>query len=103
MKEELISSGGTVTIDGLTQKVQGRHFLDFSVHHIHMTKPKSILEKPRFSVISSTVLFIEGTDVSRGANKRALFEEKLGSTYGVDFYLLQETFTIVKDGEASMQ
>ena len=79
LNDELISSGGAVTIDAVTLKVQGRQFLDFTVHHMHMTKPKSILEKPNFSIISNTVLFIEGSDVSSGANKRALYDENLRS------------------------
>ena len=85
LNDELISSGGAVTIDAVTLKVQGRQFLDFTVHHMHMTKPKSILEKPKFSIISSTVSFTEGPDVSSGATKRVLFDENLRSSYGVDF------------------
>ena len=102
LKDELTSSGRAVTIDVVTLKVQDRHFLDFTVHHMHMTEPKSVLEKPRFSIVSSTVLFIKGPDISSGANKRALLDENLRSSYGVDFNSVQKRFTIITDGEASM-
>ena len=102
LKNELMSSGGAVSIDGVTLKIQGRHFLDFTVHHMHIRKGKTALERPTFSIISSTVLFVEGPDVGSGANKRALFDENLRSLYGVDFNSIQKQFTIVTDGEASM-
>ena len=69
---------------------------------MHTTNPKSISEKLRFSIISSTVLFIEGPDVSSGANKRALFDKNLRSKYGVDFSSMKKRFTIVANEEASI-
>ena len=38
LNNELMSSGGALSIDGVTLKIQGRHFLDFAVHHIHVQK-----------------------------------------------------------------
>ena len=55
-----------------------------------------------FSIISSTVSFVEGPDVGSGANKRAIFDKNLRSLHGVDFNSIQKQFTIVTDGEASM-
>ncbi len=102
LNNELMSSGGAVSIDGMTLKIQARHFLDFTVHHIHVQKGKTALERPTFSIISSTILLIEGPDVGSGTNKRALLDENLRSLYGVDFNSIQKQFTIVTDGEASM-
>ena len=102
LKKELISTGGAVTIDGVTLKVQGRQFLDFTLHHFHMEKTKTLLELPRFSIKDSTILFIEGPDVSSGANKRELLDKNLRLTYGVDFDSIQKEFSIVTDGETSM-
>lgn len=81
--DEPIISGGVVTIDDVTLKVQRRHFLGFTVHHMHITKSKSVLEKPRVSIVSSTVLLFEGPNVSSGNNKQVLLEENLRSSYGV--------------------
>ena len=102
LKNELLGSGGAVSIDGVTLKMQGRHFLDFNSHHEYMKKGKSILEQPNFSIISNSVLFAEAPDVSSGCNKRAIFDENLRSLYGVDFNSIQRQLTIVTDGEASM-
>ena len=102
LKKDLISTGGAVTIDGVTLKVQGRQFLDFTLHHFHMEKTKTLLELPRFSIKDSTILFIEGPDVSSGANKRELLDKNLRLMYGVDFVSIQKQFTIVTDGEASV-
>ena len=38
LKNDLISAGGGVSIDGVTLKVQDRQFLDFTVDHFHMKK-----------------------------------------------------------------
>lgn len=102
MKDELITSGSAATIDGVNLKAQGRHFVDFTVHHMHLTKPKSILQKARFSIALSTVLLIEGLNVRSGANNRPLLDENLGLSYGVYFNSMQKKFTIVTDGEEPM-
>ena len=90
-----------MSIDGVTLKVQGRHFLDFTQHHMHIRKGKTVLERTTFSIVSSTVLFVEGPDVGSGSNKRAIFDENLRSLYGVDFTSIQKQFAFVTDGEAS--
>ena len=79
LKNELLGSWGAVSIDRVTLKMQGRNFLDFTMHHVDMKKGNSILERPKSSIISSTVLFVEAPDVSSGCNKRAIFEENLRS------------------------
>ena len=58
LKNDLISAGGTVSIEGVTLKFQGHQFLDFTVHHFHMEKNKTLLERPRFSIKDSTILCV---------------------------------------------
>ena len=102
LKNHLMTSGGAVSIDDVTLKVQDRHFLDITLHHIHIRKGKTVLERPRFSIISSTALFVEGPDVGSGSSKHGIFDENLRWLYGVDFTSIQKQFTFVTDGEASM-
>ena len=51
---------------------------------MHIRKGKTVLERPKFSIISTTACFVEGPDVGSGSNKRAIFDENLRSLYGVD-------------------
>ena len=89
-EEPLLTSGDAVSIDGVTLEVQGRHFLDFTLHQMHIRKGKTVLERPTFSIISSTVVFVERPDVASGSNKRAIFDENLFSLYRVDFNSIQK-------------
>ncbi len=44
LKNELMSSGGAMSIDGVTLKIKGRHFLDFTLHYMNIRKVKTALE-----------------------------------------------------------
>ena len=101
LKNHLMSSGGAVSVESVTLKVQGRHFIDFTLHHIHIRKGKTVLERPKFSIISSTVLFVERPDVGNGSNKRAIFDGNIRLLCGVNLTSIQKQFTFVTDGEAS--
>ena len=90
-------------IDGVTLKIQVRHFLELTLHDIHLQKRKTALERPTFSIISSKILLIEEPDVGSGTNKRAVLQKNLRSLYGVYFNSIQKKFTIVTDGESSME
>ena len=97
-----MSLGGAILIKGVTSNIQGRYFLDFTVHHMHIWKGKTELERPKFSIIPSTVWLVENPDVDSIADKRAILEDELFSLSGVDFNFVQKEFTIVSDGEASV-
>ena len=81
LKIELTSSGGAVSIYGVTLKIQGQYFIDFTVHQMHTRKGKTALERLKFSIISSTVLFVGGPEIGSCAIKRAFIDEKLCSLY----------------------
>ena len=82
LKNHLMTSGGVVSIDSVTLKVQGRHFLGFTLRQMHIQKGKTVLERPTFSIISSTVLFVEGPDVGSGSKMCAIFDES--SVYSME-------------------
>lgn len=94
-----MSSGVAESIDNVTLKIQGRHFLDFIVHYMHVQEGKTELERFKFSIISNTVLLIEWPDVGSDTNRRALFDKGLRSLYGVYFESAQKQFSIVTDSE----
>ena len=102
LKSNLMSLGGAVSVDSVTLKVQNRHFLDFTVHHLTISEGRTVLERPSFTIQSSTILFLESPDVASGQNMRSCIDEKLRACYGVDFNSIQKQFTIVTDGAASM-
>lgn len=52
------------------------------------------LKRPTFSIISSTVLIIEGLDVDSGTERPALFEENLHLLYRVDFNSRRDLDTV---------
>ena len=75
-----MTSRGALSIDGVTLKVQVRHFVDFTQHHMHVRKGKTVLERTTFSIVSSTILFVEGPGVGSNSNKRGIFGENLRSS-----------------------
>ena len=54
-----------------------------------------MLEQPKFSISATTILFVEGPDVSTAKNLRAYVDNQLKLNYGVDFHSMQQTFTVV--------
>ena len=89
-------------MDGVTLRIQGRLFMGFTLHHVHIEKGKTILEVPKFQQKDSTVLFVEAPDVASGVSMRAHLDNYLQLTCGVDFHSMQKRFTVVTDGAAAM-
>ncbi len=102
LKSSLMSLGGAVSVDSVTLKIQNRHFLDFTVHHLTIAEGRTVLERPSFTIKDSTILFLESPDVASGQNMRSCIDENLRAYYGVDFNSMQKQFTIVTDGAAAM-
>jgi len=100
--ESLESLGGAVTIDGVNLKVQGRHYYDFTVHHIDVVRPKSVLDLPKFQLKTSTILFVEGPPVGTANNIRSHLDSNLKSQFGTSFDAIQKNYTVVTDGAAVM-
>ena len=102
LREKLASFGGAITIDGVTLKVQRRHYYDFTVHHIHMVRPRNVLEVPKFGLKTSKTLFLEGPEINNAENIRSLIDTYLEAKFGVSFDSLQKNLTVVTDGAAVM-
>jgi len=94
--------GGAITIDGVHLKVQGKHYYDFTVHHIDIVRANPFLDKPEFNMKTTTVLFVEGPTVGNAVNIRGLLDTNLQREYGTSFDSIQKNFTIVTDGAAVM-
>ena len=102
LKDSLLLQGGAVSIDGVTLKAQGRHFYDFTLHHVDIVKGQTVLEVPRFCMRATTVLLTESPEVGNAVNVRAHLTQCLSSLYGIDFHSIQKTFTVVTDGAPVM-
>lgn len=72
MERELKRIGGAITIDGLSLKLQGRHYYDFTLHYISIQKPKTVVDAPKFGIETSTILFLEGPNVASAENIRSM-------------------------------
>ena len=90
-------------IDGVTLKVQGRHYYDFTVHHIHIVRPRNVLEVPKFGLKTGTILFLEGPEINNAESIRSLIDTHLEAKFGVSFDSLQKKFTVVTDGATVME
>ena len=102
LKGHLLGIRGAVSIDGVTLRIQGRHFLDYTLHYLSVCKGRTILEPPKFAIKTTTILFVKGPEVTSGANLRAHFDEHLHTSYGVSFNSIQNVFTVVTDGAGAM-
>ena len=70
LNDSLLFRDGTVSVDGVTLKVQGRHFYDFMLHHVEIVKEQPVLEVPKFSMKATTNLLTESPEVSSAVNAR---------------------------------
>ena len=93
---------GEISTDGVTLKVQNRHLYDFTVHHFNVKKPRTLTERPTFSIRTSTVLLIEVPKVPNTVNIRTCLNDKLVNDYGVEFDTIQKHFKLVTDGATVM-
>lgn len=102
LQDSLNDFGGAVTIDGVNLKLQNRHFYDFTVHHIHICRGKTIHAAPTFDMKTTTILFVEGPRVGTAINIRSLLGTKLLEQYNTSLEDMQKNFTVVTDGAAVM-
>ena len=72
--------GGAVSIDSATLKIQGRHYIDFTLQYVEVIRQKDVVSAPKFKIQSKTILFVESSDVTSGIN--------LGNHLGRKFRLL---------------
>jgi len=102
LKARIGGYGGAVTVDGVTLKIQGKHYYDFTVHYMAVRKAAGILATPTFGIETSTILFLEGPEVGNAENIRSLLDVNLQKEYGLDFNTIQKSFSMVTDGAAVM-
>ncbi len=93
---------GAITIDGLSLKLQGRYYYDFSIHHIDMNKQSSVLTEVKYSIKNSTVLSFEVPRVYDADNIRKVLNQNLREQVGTSFSSIQKQFTLATDGAAVM-
>jgi len=102
LSDRLKRLGGAVSVDGVSLKIQNRHYYDFTMHHMDVTTPRAPHAKPKFGIKTSTILFIEGPSIASADNIRDILDQNLRTEYGITFDTIQETFTLVTDGAAVM-
>jgi len=100
--ERVSGLGGAVTVDGVTLKIQGKHYYDFTVHQLSIQKTSGLLAPPTFGIKTSTILFMEGPTVANADNIRGMLESSLEKEYGITLDTIQKTFSMVTDGAAVM-
>ena len=94
--------GGAVSIDGFTLKHHGRHYIDFTLHHIEVPKVSNVLSAPNNSIRIRTLLFQQISDVASGVNLHNHLNNERNIQYGVNFDSIQRHCTILTDGAAAM-
>lgn len=99
---DLLKQGGAVSVDGVMLKLQGKHYYDFTIHHMEMKLSKNVVAFPKFSIKTSTILFMEGPSRSDALSIRNMIDENLTREYGIDLNAIQNSFTLVTDGAANM-
>jgi len=92
LHERKSGRGDAVTVDGVTLKIQGKHYYDFTVHHMSIKKASGLLAPPTFGIKTSTILFMEGPVVANDANIRRPFDKSLQKEYGIDLNTIQKGF-----------
>ena len=102
LEKKLIGLGGAVTVDGVSLKLQRRHYYDFTFHHIHVIPSKTVIGNPEFEIKTTTALFLEGPEVPNAQNISSMLENNLQKDYGVEFNSIGKNFTLVTDGAAVM-
>ncbi len=98
----LASVVGAISIDGVTLKLQSRHYIDFTLHHIEDAREKNFSSAPQFSIQTSTLLFLKSPDSATSVNLRNHLDNELRLHYGLDLDFIQRNCTVVTDGAAAM-
>jgi len=94
--------GGAVTVDGVTLKMQGRHYYDYTLHHIEIKHMRGTHLKPTYGIKTNTILFVEGPGKANAVNIKEMLDKNLQRDYGINFDTMHKTFTLVTDGAAVM-
>lgn len=91
LQYELTTIGRAVSIDGLTLKVQGRHYYAFTMHYLTTGKLKSVLEPPVFGLETSIIIFLEGSEIANAEKMREMMDVNLKSKFEKDCEGLETT------------
>ena len=67
-----------------------------------MSKPKAVIDLPKFGIQSSTILFLEGPQVAGAKNIRNMIDAAMKTKFVISFDVIRENFTIDTDGAAVM-
>lgn len=78
-----------MTIDGLSLKIQGKHYYDCTIHHVCVEKAENF-GKSSYTIKTSTILFVEGLLVASAANIRGTLDRNLCLQFGLDFYTIRK-------------
>lgn len=81
--ESIDKLGGGATIDGVSLKVQGRHYFDFTVHYIETKKATTLSSQLQFGMKTNTILLVEGPANSNAASLRLHIDQHLETAYGL--------------------
>lgn len=93
--------GRAMSVDGLTLKIQGKHYYDLTLHYF-VEKPCIGPNGSTFVLKNDTRLLQLGPANSNAENIRANLKHGLSRSYGLSLDDLSKTFTMVTDGAAVM-
>jgi len=93
---------GAASCDGVSLKLQRKHYYDFTLYFMDIIKPKNLREEVSFGIKNTTILLVEGPDSATAVNIRNTLDVNLKKYYGIGIDTIQETFTMVTDGAAVM-
>jgi len=94
--------GGGMTCDGLSLKIQDKHFYDLTVHFMELGPRCALTGAQSFKIICRTLLLAEATEGETAVAIKRLIEMELQKLYGLSFEHLKERFTFVTDYCATM-
>jgi len=93
---------GAASCDGVTVKLQRKHYYDFTLYYMDIKKPKTLTEEVSFCIKNVTMLLVEGPHSATAANIRDTLDVNLHKYYGFGIDTIQRNFTMVTDGAAVM-
>ncbi len=67
MQRGSFKSGGAVSVDRMHVKVSVKHFIDFTVHYMFVTRKKGH-EEPMFEFKNKTLMLVEGPEIAIATN-----------------------------------
>lgn len=82
LRTSFLSSGGAITFDVVTLKIQGSQYYDFTAHNVVIVKPTKVIEGPSFRLRTLNIIFTEAPEVSNTESIRDLIYKNLRETLG---------------------